>query len=371
MRQLYALIVKEFIAIWQDKKSRFVLIVPPLLQLFVFAHAATLDVKNVSIGIWNRDSGQKSSELIHAISGSSVFSEVFTVTSQKELQILIDTQKILLAIEIDDTFSRKLLSGKQAKLQLILDGRRSNAAQIAQGYVVRIIDQFKKQQLNLFAHSRAIKESPSVLISRNYFNPNLIYTWFTVPGLVCILTTVITLTLTTMTIARERELGTFEQLLVSPLSSMQILIGKTIPAIFIGMAEGSLILVAAIYFFDIPFTGSLIAFYYAMLCYVLSIVGIGLFASSVSKTQQQALLGVFLFMMPGTTLSGFATPIENMPDWLQIATYANPLRHFLYIVRGLFLKDLPIEAVLHNTIPLLCIAFCNISFASWFFKKMR
>ena len=378
MQQLYALIIKEFIAIWQDKKSRIVLVLPPLIQLIIFAHAATLDVQNIHLGIWNRDSGQKSSELINRIEGAPFFSEVEAVYSQKELSKKIDDQDILLALKIDDSFSRDIVAGKTATVEIVMDGRRSNAAQIAQGYLMQIIDRFNKDETvrkvrrqiqQVEAREETFRNPQSMLVQRYFYNENLLYTWFTVPGLVCILTTVVTITLTAMSIARERELGTLDQLLVSPLSPIQILIGKIVPAMAIGMFEGSFILLAAVTFFSIPFTGSLIAFYIAMFTYVLSIVGIGLFTSTLAKTQQQGMLGVFVFMMPGVTLSGFATPIENMPEWVQTLTLANPLRHFMFLVRSLFLKDLPFEVALLHTIPMILIGACTLFFAFWFFRR--
>jgi ABC-2 type transport system permease protein len=364
-RRVLALIRKEFLAILQDNKSRLVLIAPPIIQLFIFAFAATLDVLNVSIGILNRDSGKPAYELTQRFQGSPIFTNVIYLKSEKEIQELIDTQKVMMVLHIDEEFSRRILSNDTTEVQLILDGRKSNSSQIVQGYAYQIIEQFNydiNQQLNLPLPT-------TKLVPRNWFNPNLIYSWFTVPGLVCILTMMISLVLTALSIARERELGTFEQLLVSPLRPIDILIGKTIPAIVLGMLEGTLILIAAIFAFQIPFTGSLLALYLAMIIFVCSIVGIGIFLSSISKTQQQALLAVFVFMSPAVILSGFATPIENMPIFVQHCTLINPLRYFLVIVRGIFLKDLPLSLVLQNTYPIAIIAFFTLTASIWFFRR--
>lgn len=364
-QRITALIIKEVLALLKDKKSRSVLIIPPIIQLFVFSFAATLDVKNVSLGVWNDDAGKYSYELIQRFAGSPTFRNIYFYNTESEVRHAIDNQKIILAMHLDSNFSRTILSKGQAKVQLLLDGRKSNSAQIVQGYASTIIEQFEKD----IKQELGLPRNRIELIPRNWYNPNLIYTWFTVPGLIGILTMLIGITITALSVAREREVGTFEQLLVSPLSPFEILLGKAIPAIVIGILEGSLILFSAIFLFNIPFAGSMAWLYLSMFVFVSSIVGIGLFISSLSQTQQQAMLGVFIFMAPAVALSGFATPIENMPHWLQIGTNANPLRHFLFITRGIFLKDLPHLIILKQLFPMAIIAFFTLTAANWFFRK--
>lgn len=361
MKRIYSLIIKEFLAVWQDKKSRFMLIVPPLIQLFIFAFAATLDVTNVSFGVLNRDSGKQSFELIQRFKGAPFFRTMTTFDSEQELKEAIDTQRVMMALHIDEQFSRNILSKRAAELQVILDGRKSNTSQIILGYTQRIVDQYN-QDLKLTTPTTEV-------IPRTWFNPNLLYTWFTVPGLVVILTMTTCLVVTSLSVAREKELGTFDQLLVSPLRPLDILIGKSIPGIIFGMAEGSIIIIAAVLAFDIPFRGSLLALYFSLFCFVTSIVGIGLFLSSLCKTQQQALLAGFLFIAPVIALSGFAAPIENMPIWLQHITLINPLRYMMVIVRGLFLKGISFSTVWQNTYPVVLIAIFNLVGAAWFFRR--
>ena len=365
LKGIYSIIIKEFLAVWQDKKSRIILILPPILQLFIFAFAATLDVTNISLGVLNRDEGKESYELVQRFQGSPYFKRVKYLQSIDEIKNEIDMQKAMIILHIDDQFSKDILSGKQAKLQIILDGRKSNTAQIIQGYASRIVQQY----YNDLAKKMNFSTPSTEIIPRNWFNPNVIYTWFTVPGLVAILTMFTSLLVTSLSVARERELGTFDQLLVSPLRPIDILIGKTIPGIVIGMVEGSIILIGAIFVFGIPFTGSFLALYFSMFIFVCSIVGIGLFLSSLCKTQQQALLAVYVFMSTAVILSGFATPIDNMPLWLQKFTVINPLRFFLIITRGIFLKALPFQYVLQNLYPIAISAIINLFVAHWFFKK--
>ena len=209
---------------------------------------------------------------------------------------------------------------------------------------------------------------PVELVVRHWFNPNLEFMWYTVPSLICILATVISLILTALSVAREREMGTFEQLLVSPLQPFEILLGKALPALFLALCSASLLLGIAIFVFQIPFQGSLLLLFGALAVFLASIVGIGLFVSSLCMTQQQAILGAFVFMPPAVILSGFATPIENMPAWLQSVTLGNPLRWFMIIVRGIFLKAMPAADVLANTLPMAAIALVTLTAAGWLFK---
>lgn len=364
-RRIWALLIKEFLAVWQDKKSRMVLIIPPITQLFIFAWAATLDVKNVPIGILNRDSGEQSIELLQRFAGSPVFSEIIYLKSTEEIAPFLDNQRGMMVAYIDDQFSRNLDSNQTADIQLILDGRKSNTAQILLGYSSSIIHQFN---LDLSAHVD-IKGEQTELIPRNWFNPNLLYYWYNVPCLCAILSMLTSLSVTALSVARERELGTFDQLLVSPMVPIEILIGKVLPAIFIGMVEGSFIIFAAIFIFNIPFTGSFLLLYFSMFVFVSSIVGVGLFISSLCYTQQQAILGSFLFISPAVSLSGFATPIENMPVWLQHMTQIIPLRYFLIIVKGSFLKAIPPHVVFANVWQMTLIAIVTLSAATWFFRK--
>jgi ABC-2 type transport system permease protein len=363
--RIWSLIIKEILAVWHDKKSRAMLIVPPILQLFIFAWAATLDVKNVPIGILNKDSGEQAIELLQRFHGAPLFSKIVYLHSTEEIAPFVDNQRGLMVIHIDEQFSRNLNANKPADIQLILDGRKSNTTQILLGYASSIVDQFNRD----FAAKVGIAPNHTKLFPRNWFNPNLLYYWYNVPSLCAILSMMTSLSVTALSIARERELGTFDQLLVSPMLPIEILIGKALPAIFIGMVEGSLILLAAVFIFKIPFTGSLLLFYSGMFVFVSSIVGVGLFISSLCSTQQQAILGTFIFISPAISLSGFATPVENMPTWLQHIMLINPLRYFLIISKGSFLKAIPAHVVFNNMWQMMLIACVTLSLATWLFRK--
>ena len=236
-------------------------------------------------------------------------------------------------------------------LQALLDGRRSNSSQIAFSYVQQMVIGYLTEQ---GVSARAVNSSK--LEIRHWYNPNLNYKWFIVPILIVLITTIGTLIVTALSVAREREQGTFEQLLVSPLTPGMIMVGKALPAVIVAVIQGTIILVGAVFFYRVPFQGSLLLLYGAMGAFVLSLVGCGLFISSLCQTQQQAFLGMFGFLVPSILLCGFTAPIENMPDWMQLITRADPLAHFLVIVQGIFLKGMGAVDVGRNVLPLLAIA---------------
>lgn len=363
--RIFSLVIKEFLTLLRDPKGRFVLIAPPILQLVVFAFAATLEIKNVSISIYNQDMGPHGYELIQRFSGSPTFSKINFVSNESQYALAIDEQKSIAAVHIPQNFSRDLEAGNQSQIQVILDGRRSNAAQIVTGYITQIIASYGQELLTLQTSLNPVV----ILVSRNWYNPNLLYLWYTVPSLVGILAGVIALMVTALSVARERELGTFDQLLVSPLMPYEILIGKTIPAVLIGLVEGLLIFVVAQTLFGIPFTGSFFLLVFAILAFVMSVVGVGLFISSIAKTQQQAVLGAFIFLVPVISLSGYAAPVENMPEWLQRIIWIDPLQHFLITAKGLFLKEMTFIDVWANSWPLFIISAFTLTLAGWFFAR--
>ena len=363
---LRALIVKEMLAIFRDKRARFLLIIPPLMQLFILANAVTLEVKNVNVAYFNEDSGWYSHELIQRMRGSHYFSKITSVTNKQELERMINEEQAMIALHFPSHFSRNLSKKRQVKVQMILDGRRSNSAQIAQGYLQRMILDFNA---NISSYKTQIGPKGPIVVFRSWFNANLEYVLYTVPCLVGILSMILGLMVTAMSVAREREMGTFDQLLVTPLTTSQIIAGKMIPALIIGVAESTLMMILAVLIYEIPFRGPLILFYLSLVIFVLSIIGVGLFISSVSQTQQQALLGTFVFMVPTMLLSGFATPVENMPLWLQPVSWFIPITHFFIIVKGVFLKNMGFEAILWHAWPMVVIGVGTLMAAGWMFKR--
>jgi ABC-2 type transport system permease protein len=363
LHRLRSQVIKELLSLLRDPRTRIVLIGPPLMQLFIFSFAATLDVQNIGLAILDEDSGRWSRELEARITSTRLVGTVRTVGSPQELRDVLDSRQVIAGLVFQSDFSRAVDSSRTARVQAVLDGRRANAAQIALGYLNAIVEELNGE-LGGVATVRA-----ATTIRRHWFNPNLEYQWFTVPALVGMLSMFSALVVTALSIARERELGTFDQLLVSPAHPAEIIVGKCVPALITGTLLGSVMIAAAILAFRIPFTGSLWLVYAALTLFILSVVGVGLMISSVSQTQQQAILGAFAVGVPLVLLSGFATPVDNMPQILQWLAEANPLKHFLVIVQGSFLKALPASAVWSSAWPIAVIASVTLTAALVFVQR--
>ena len=376
LRRIFALIKKEFITIWKDPKSRGIIIAMPLLQLFVFANAITMEVKNIDVALIDRSNSVESRELISRFEHSPRFRKFYYVNNEKDFKDKIDNQKVQIGIYINNDFGTKV-KGKiklnyyfgtnvtrknKSDVMVVADGRQTNSAAIAGGYATQIINAYNSEITGI----QGASINPVI---RNWFNPNLEYRWYILTVIIAMLALVITLLLTALSIAREREMGTFDQLIVSPLSSFEILLGKTIPPLVIAMGLTLIMTLIIITCFKVPFAGSIWLFLIAILISLLSIVGVGLFISSISKTQQQAILGVITFQMPAVLLSGFISPIEDMPLFWQYLTWINPVRFFMVLTRGIFLKGMGIQDVFANLIPLIIIAIITLSLASWTFKR--
>ena len=365
LNRILSLIRKELTGVWRDPKIRFSLLMPPLIQLFIFTFAATLDVKNVRMGVINRDNGKPAFELVQRFCGAPAFKDIVYLEAMEQVGPFLDSQKGVMVLSLDAQFSRNLEAGKPADVQLILDGRKSNTAQIVAGYASSIIDQFSTD----FSARIGLKQQNAHIIPRNWFNPNLLYYWYNNPSLVTTLSMLTCLVVTSISVAREKELGTFDQILVSPLSPIEILIGKIVPGVVVGMLEGLLMLAVGVFIFQVPFTGSFTLFLISLLVFMFAIGGIGLFLSTLSGTQQQAMLGTFVIMVPSVLLSGFATPVENMPVWLQPISNVIPMKFMLVISKGIFLKDMQVKTVLHNLWPMVVIAIFTLTGATLLFRR--
>lgn len=362
LRRIIALIKKEFITIWKDPKSRGIIIAMPLLQLFVFANAITMEVKNIDVVVIDRDNSVESRELLSRFEHSPRFRKFYFVNNEKDFKNKIDNQKVQIGIYINNDFSSSVKAKKTTKVLVIADGRQTNSAAIAGGYSTQIINIYNEEITGI----QAAKINPVI---RNWFNPNLEYRWYILTVIIAMLALVITLLLTALSIAREREMGTFDQLIVSPLSSFEILLGKTIPPLIIAMGLTVLMTLIIVTCFKVPFAGSIWLFLLSVFVSLLSIVGVGLFISSICKTQQQAILGVITFQMPAVLLSGFISPVDDMPIGWQYVDQLNPVKYFMLLTRGIFLKGMDLHDVLTNLIPLLFIAIITLSLASWTFKR--
>ncbi len=364
-RQVLALIVKELLAVLRDGKSRMVLVGPPLIQLLVFGYAATFDLNNVPVAIYDKDHSQASRDLVARFVGAPAFRLVASLHSDQPIDDLIDSRQVAMVLVIDRRLTRDLLTGHPAPVQVIVDGRNSNTALLIEGYANTILSDFALS----WGAAHGVPPPPAVLAMRARYNPTLSSRWFVVPGIVALLTQVVTLLVVGLSVARERETGTFDQLLVTPMRPIDILLGKGLPGVLIGVAEATVTILAAVWWFDVPLRGGLLALYLGLVLFVIAVTGIGLMLSSLATTQQQALLGAFLFMVPTIILSGFATPIANMPDWVQDLTLINPMRYFLVIVRGVFLEGASLPSLVSQYWPMAVIGVVSLAAAGWLFRK--
>ncbi len=363
--QVVALIVKELLAVLRDGKSRMVLIGPPLIQLLVFGYAATFDLNHVPVAIYDQDPSQASRELVAHFAGSPTFHLVAMLRSPHRIDDLIDSRQVQMVLVIDRRFTRDLLTHQPAPVQAIVDGRNSNTALLIEGYANTILSDFSLS----WAATHGGSPPPAVLDMRARYNPTLSSRWFIVPGIVALLTQVVTLLVVGLSVARERETGTFDQLLVTPMRPIDILLGKGLPGLLIGVIEASVIIAAAVWWFNVPLRGGLLTLYLGLILFVIAVTGIGLMISSLAATQQQALLGAFLFMVPSIILSGFATPIANMPVWVQDLTLLNPMRYFLVIVRSVFLEGASLTSLAAQLWPMAAIGVVTLAAAGWLFRK--
>ncbi len=360
-----ALVMKEFLAVLRDKRSRFVLIAPPVVQLLVFSFAATYDLNHVPVAIYNEDRGSEARQLIAHIEGSPTFEILAQIDQDGEIAPLIDNREVIMVLRIGQNFSADLQRGESASLQIVLDGRNSNTAMVAMNYFRAVLFDYNKSWLQ----SQGMDGPQVTLHTRAWYNENLQSRWFIVPGIMGLLVLVVALLVTALSVAREREAGTFDQLLVTPLRPVEILIGKAVPGIVIGVLEATVILVLMVSLFDIPLRGDLGALYLGICLFLLSGVGVGLMISAIAVTQQQAILGAFLFLVPAVILSGFATPIANMPEVVQWLTYIDPLRYFLVVVRSVLLEGGSYALLIHQFWPMAVIGVVSLALAGWLFRR--
>lgn len=358
--RLLRLIRKELQVILGDPKTRVMLIMPVILQTLVFSFAATLEVRHATLAIYNLDGGKASMDLQQRLSHTPSFATLLPIHSEGEAREVMDAQEALVLLRIPQDFSRRLASKQPASLQVLIDGRRSNSAQIAMGYVSEVVQAFTVERG---------AQPTSHLILRNIYNPNLDSKWHVLPSLVALITTIGCLMVTALSVAREREEGTFDQLLVSPLTPAYIMAGKAVPGILVALFQGGIIVSVAVFGFGVPFSGSLLLLLVGLICYGLALAGVGLFISSISSTQQQAFLGVFAFMAPAVNLSGYVAPIENMPLFFRVLAYMNPLTYCINIIKGVFLKSYGFRDAAPDIWPLLLIAFGTLSLALYMFRR--
>jgi ABC-2 type transport system permease protein len=363
--RILALVRKELLAILKDPKSRMTVLMPPILQCLIFGYAASFDLTHVPYVVLDHDRSATSRALIAAIDGNGAFKRVGTLRNASEISGQITDKRALLAITIDRDFERQLMAGKTARVQVIADGRNTNTAGTAQGYINMITADF----IQRWRSENGFEAPPGVQVTtRAWYNPNLETRWNMIPSLIGSITMMMTMILTAMSVAREREAGTFEQLLVTPFRPFEIMIGKALPSMLVGLIQATSILLVAQFWFRIPFAGSYFILYLSLIGFLAASVGIGLFISSIVRNMQQAMIGSVVVIMPFMMMSGLTTPIMNMPEVLQHLTRLNPLRYAISMTRQIYLEAAGIGQLLPEMLALLAIAAVTLPIAAWMFR---
>lgn len=368
------MLIKEFLQCFRDPKMRGVIFVAPVFQLLVFGYAVTLDIRNVSLALLDYDNTAESRELASRFERSGYFHIVDRPQTDDAARELVDRGSARLILKINKGFSEELRAGRTAPVQVLVDGTDSNTAGVVLQYSAGIVGAWSQELLmELVERQRGAVRNPGevVLDSRAWFNENLESRNFYVPGVVALLVTLITLQLTSMAVVREKEIGTMEQIIVTPIRPVEFILGKTVPFALIGLFDAILVMVIGIFWFDIPVRGPLPVFFLGICLYLLTSLGVGLLISTVSNTQQQAMMGTFFFFMPVILLSGFMFPIANMPPVVQWLTTLNPMRYFLVIIRGVFLKGVGLDVLWPEMVALAVLGLAILWMASRRFHKTQ
>ncbi len=340
------MILKEFSQIFRDRLMRFVVIIPPMLQLIMFGYVVTTDVTDIPTAFYDLDRSSSSREFARRLVESGYFNIVYTPGSPHEIRDLLDTGKISCAVQIDRDFDKYLKKGVPAPVQIIADGTDSNTAMIIVNYAARIAGKFGQDMAGQSLRVVARAPPPGIdMRTRTWYNPDLRSRNYNVPGVIASIIMLVGLILTSMSVVREREMGTIEQLMVTPIRPFELVLGKTIPFAVIGFLDMMLVTAVGVFWFDVPIKGALLLLFGCTAIYLLSVLGAGLFISTIARTQQQSMMATMLFYMPALLLSGFVFPIQNMPVVFQYITYVNPLTYFLVIIRGIFLKGNGIDVL--------------------------
>ena len=379
LQRLKSMLIKEFIQALRNPRMRIILFLPPLIQLIVFGYAANTDIRNISLAIYDLDNTPESREMIEHFASSGYFRIFQRAENPREIRRWMDEGKISAALQINDRFARESRQRQGTSIQIIVDGTDSNTASVVLNYAQRIVAEYSRQIL--VERIRTLPNIPDEMKkpffarggievqSRAFFNPNLESRNFYVPGIMAFVIMLVTLMLTTMAIVREREIGTMEQLIVSPIRPVELILGKTIPFALIGYIDVLLVTGVGVFWFEVPIRGSLVLLLAATTIYLLSTLGIGLFISTISRTQQQAMMTMFFFFIPAILLSGFVFPIANMPVVVQYLSYADPLRYFLVIIRGIFLKGNGFDILWPQMLALAILGAAVFTFSSLRFRK--
>ena len=366
------MLIKEFIQGLRDPRMKSVIFVIPIIQTLIFGYAVNTDVRDISTAIYDLDASVASRDLVSRFAESGYFHIQEYITSEPRVRELLDRGQAQAVLRFNRGFESELRSGKTALLQVLVDGADSNTAGIVLNYASKIIAQYSEEFLQReLARSRgdARPMAGVVLESRAWFNENLESRNFYVPGVIATIVTLMSLLLTSMAVVREKEIGTMEQIMVTPISPIEFILGKTVPFALISFIDVLLVTAVGVFWFKIPIRGHLLLLLLGTSLYLMTTLGFGLLISTISQTQQQAMMATFFFFMPAMLLSGFMFPIANMPEPIQWLTLLNPLRYFLIIIRGIFLKGVGLEILWPQMAALLALGVATLTVATKRFHK--
>ncbi len=342
LSRIFHMLLKEFLQLRRDKWARFRLLVPPVIQMLIYGYAATFEVNRVSTAILDFDHSQESRELVSRFSGNGRFQIAEVLSNRNQARDLIDRSVVTMAIQVNPQFAQFLRKGQTAPLEVLVDGTNSNTALIALGYISQITsqlaDDYQSDYMNRVAPKYRMFLPTVQMEERPWYNPGLNSRWFFVPGVIGTLLLMSIVNLTAFAIVREREIGTLEQIMVTPIRPIEFILGKTVPFFFVGLTEVTMVALVGTFWFSVPFRGSLWVMLLGTSLFLVSTLAVGLLISTMCSTQQQAFASGFFFLLPAFTLSGFAFPIASMPKVMQWLTYLDPLRYYLVVLRGTFLK---------------------------------
>ncbi len=372
LERLKCMLVKEIIQALRDPRMRFILFIIPAVQTVIFGYAVNTDVRNVKTAIYDQDNTRQSRDLVARFQRSGYFLITERIERETRVRELMDRGSVKVILRMNRGFGASLEAGRTAPLQMILDGTDSNTAGIVLNYASRIAAKFS-EELQASQLARLTGRAPATagvqLQSRAWFNENLESSNYYVPAVIANIVLVITMLLSSMAVVREKEIGTMEQMIVTPISKSEFILGKTIPFVLIGFIDVAVITAVSVFWFDVPIRGSLLLLFGSTALFLMSALGFGLFISTVSTTQQQAMMSSFFFIFPAMLLSGFAFPIENMPPVIQYFTYLNPLRYYLVIIRGIFLKGVGPQILWPQMAGLFILGGIILTFAVKRFRK--
>ncbi len=377
INNIKSMLKKEFKQLFRDPKLRIMVIVPPILMLLIFGYAVNTDVNNVSVAVLDEDKSAMSRQVIEKFTASEYFSFYGSVFSPKEAVKMLDKGEIDFFLQIDKNFSRKIRKGLTAEIQVIIDGTDSSRASVIVSYINFVMNDFTRKymreriKLSMFRHKTAVASFPGsvILKERIFFNQDLASINFYLPGVIGLLISLFAIMLTSMSIVKERESGTIEQINVSPLHPFEYIMGKLFPFAIISFVDIIIITILAIAWFRVPFRGSFIFLLLCGLVYILAMLAIGLYISTSSTTQQQAMLSSFLFFIPAILFSGFIFPVYSMPWSIQLVTWFNPLRYFIDIIRGIFLKGVGFTVLWPDLFLLLAIGLTLVLLSAKRYSK--